>query len=53
MNKSQLIFNIRMEIAAVRQALRDSDEAALTASQVDALLDRLSYLLGILSALED
>ncbi|MDQ6478982.1 hypothetical protein [Dyadobacter sp. LHD-138] len=41
-----------MEIVAVRQALRDSEDAALAPDQVDKLLDRLSYLLDIVRKLE-
>ncbi|WP_171037796.1 hypothetical protein [Dyadobacter luticola] len=52
MNEKQLIFAIRMEVAAIRQALNDSDDAELTENQVDALLDRLGFLLGILRKLE-
>jgi len=52
MDKKQLIFNLRMETAAIRQALRDSEEAELTPDQVDKLLDRLTYLLDILKQLE-
>lgn len=52
MDKKQLIFNLRMEIAAIRQALRDSEDAALTPEQVDKLLDRLGYLLDIVRKLE-
>ena len=52
MDKGQLVFNLRMEIAAIRQALRDSEEAELTERQVNGLLDRLSYLLDIVRKLE-
>jgi hypothetical protein len=52
MDKKQLIFNLRMEAAAIRQALRDSEEAGLTPDQVDHLLDRLTCLLDILRQLE-
>jgi hypothetical protein len=52
MNKKQLLFNIRMEIAAVRQALRDSEEAELTEEQINGLLDRLGLLLDVANQLE-
>ncbi len=52
MDKKQLLFNLRMEIAAVRQALRDSEDAELTETQVNGLLDRLNYLLAIVRKLE-
>lgn len=42
-----------METAAIRQALRDSEEAELTEKQVNMLLDRLSYLLDIMRKLEN
>lgn len=52
MNKGQLVFSIRMEIAAIRQALRDSEEAELSNAQINQLLDRLGYLLNLLKNLE-
>lgn len=52
MNQQQLIFNLRMEVAAIRQALRDADEVDLTEDQINALLDRMNQLLGIIRKLE-
>jgi len=52
MDKKQLIFNLKMEIAAIRQALRDSEDAELTENQIDRLLDRMSFLLDIVRNLE-
>ena len=53
MDKKQFVFNLRMEIAAIRQALRDSEDAELTESQINRLLDRLSFLLDIVRKLEN
>ncbi|CAG5072992.1 hypothetical protein DYBT9623_04523 [Dyadobacter sp. CECT 9623] len=53
MDKRRLIFELRMEIAAVRQALRDSEDAGLTELQINGLLERLSYLLEIVRKLEE
>ncbi|GAB2771042.1 hypothetical protein GCM10027275_12200 [Rhabdobacter roseus] len=53
MNKQQLIFNLRMEIAALRQALRDSDDVGLTEEQINTILDRMNYLLALVRKLEE
>lgn len=53
MDERQFTFNLRMEIAAIRQALRDCDDAELTEEQINMLLDRLNDLLSILKKLEN
>lgn len=47
MNKSQIIFNLRMEMAAIRQALRDLENMEADPDDIDKLLDRLDLLMKI------
>ncbi|KAA0992812.1 hypothetical protein [Dyadobacter aurulentus] len=50
--RKQLLFAIHMQVAAIRQALRDSDDAGLTESQINGLLARLGFLLEIVRKLD-
>ncbi|SDL51833.1 hypothetical protein SAMN04488090_1101 [Siphonobacter aquaeclarae] len=53
MKHRDYIAALRLQIAMVRQALRDAQEMELTDEETDQLLDRLSALLALLHALEN
>jgi hypothetical protein len=50
--KQQLILHLRMQLAALKQALRDQGEA-LTEEEKNQILDRIAELLKIIRGLED
>lgn len=49
--KEQLIFNIRMQLAALRQLLRDRSEV-MTNEEKDLILDQIIKLTNLLNELE-
>ena len=49
--KEQLIFNIRMQLAALRQLLRDRSEE-MTESEKNLILDQIIKLTNLLNELE-
>lgn len=49
--KQQLIINLRMQLATLRQLLRDASET-MTEQEINTVLDRISLILKVLESLE-